>query len=115
MTSTTIHVALQVDRMGGSGVARMARKGPKGGGNQRPNLLKMTQAREAEWQTREQIRLKAKEDELARRREQLNLHEAAIKRKEQELKFCEAALKNKKDAVEPSSGRDRKGKQQRYT
>jgi len=36
MTSTTIHVALQVDRMGGSGAACMARNGPKGGGNQRP-------------------------------------------------------------------------------
>ena len=36
MTSTTIHVAFQVDRMGASGAARMARNGPKGGGNQRP-------------------------------------------------------------------------------
>ena len=36
MTSTTIHVALHVDRMGGSGAARMAKKGPKGGGKQKP-------------------------------------------------------------------------------
>ena len=36
MTCTTAHVALQVARMGGSGAARMARNGPKGGGNQRP-------------------------------------------------------------------------------
>ena len=78
-------------------------------------LVKMTQAREAERQTREQIRLKAKEDELARMREQLNPREAAIKRKEQELKFCEAALKNKNDAAEPSSGRDIEGKQPRCT
>jgi hypothetical protein len=62
-----------------------------------------------------QIRLKGKEDELARRREQLSLCEAAIKRKKKECEACEAALKNKKDAVEPSSGHDRKGKQQRYT
>ena len=93
----------------------MARKGPKGGGNQRPNLLKMTQAREVEQQMREQIRLKGKEDELARRREQLSLHEAAIKRKEQELKFREAAVNNKNDAAEPSSGRSIKGKQPRCT
>ena len=71
----------------------------------------MTQAREAERQTREQIRLKAKEDELARMREQLNPREAAIKRKEQELKFREAAVNNKNDAAEPSSGRNIKGKQ----
>ena len=76
-------------------------------------LVKMTQAREAERQTREQIRLKAKEDEMAKRREQLNPHEAAIKRKEQELKFHEAALNNKNDATEPSSGRNIKGKQPR--
>ena len=77
--------------------------------------MKMTQAREAERQTREQIRLKAKEDELARMREQLNPREAAIKRKEQELKFREAALKDKKDAAKPSSGCDRKGKQPHCT
>ena len=76
-------------------------------------LVKMTQAREAERQTREQIRLKAKEDEMAKRREQLNLREAAIKRKEQELKLREAALNNKNDATEPSSGRNIKGKQPR--
>ena len=78
-------------------------------------LVKMTQAREAERQTREQIRLKAKEDELARMREQLNPREAAIKRKEQELKFREAAVNNKNDAAEPSSGRNIKGKQPRCT
>ena len=60
---------------------------------------------------REQIRLKGKEDEFARRREQISLHEAAIKRKEQELKFCEPAL----NAAESSSGRDRKGKQPHCT
>ena len=63
----------------------------------------------------DQIRLKGKEDVLAWRREQLSLCEAAIKRKKKEHEAREAALKNKKDAVEPSSGRDRKGKQQRYT
>ena len=63
----------------------------------------------------DQILLKGKEDELARRREKLSLREAAIKRQEQELKFREAALKNKKDAAEPSSGRNRKGKQPRCT
>jgi len=78
-------------------------------------LVKMTQARKAERQTREQIRLKSKEDDLARRREQLSLHETTIKRKEQELKFREAALKNKNDAAEPSSGRDKMGKQPRCT
>ena len=78
-------------------------------------LVKMTQAREAERQTREQIRLKAKEDELARRMEQLHLCEAAIKHKEQELKFREAALNNKNDAAKPSSGHNIKGKQPRCT
>ena len=63
----------------------------------------------------DQIRLKGKEDDLARRREQLSMREAAIKRQEQELKIREAALKNKKDAAEPSLGRDRKGKQPRCT
>ena len=65
----------------------------------------------------DQIHLKGKEDELARRREQLTLREAAIKpqEQEQELKVREEALKNKKDATEPSSGRDRKGKQPRCT
>ena len=63
----------------------------------------------------DQIHLKGKEDELARRQEQISLCEAAIKRKKKEREACEAALKNKKDAVEPSSGRDRKGKQQCYT
>ena len=62
-----------------------------------------------------QIRLKGKEDELARRQEQISLCEAAIKCKKKEREACEAALKNKKDEVEPSSGCDRKGKQQRYT
>lgn len=38
-----------------------------------------------------------KENELARKREQLSLYEAAIKRQEQELKAGEVALKNKKD------------------
>ena len=74
-------------------------------------LVKMTQARKAERQTREQIRLKSKEDDLARRREQLSLHETTIKRKEQELKFREAALNNKNDAAKPSSGHNIKGKQ----
>ena len=83
-------------------------------------LVKMTQAREVERQMREeqewrvrvdQIRLKGKEDELARMREQLNPREAAIKRKEQELKFHEAALNNKNDAAKPSSGHNIKGKQ----
>ena len=86
--------------------------------------MKMTQEREKvrkireeqEWRVRvDQIRLKGKEDDLARRREQLSMREAAIKRQEQELKIREAALKNKKDAVEPSSGRNRKGKQPRCT
>ena len=63
----------------------------------------------------EQIRLKGKEDDLARRREQLSMREATIKRQEQEFKIREAALKNKKDAAEPFSGRDRKGKQPRCT
>jgi len=63
----------------------------------------------------DQIRLKGKEDVLAWRREQLSLCEAAIKRKKKEHEAREAALKNKKDEVEPSSGCDRKGKQQRYT
>ena len=62
----------------------------------------------------DQIRLKGKEDDLARR-EQLSMREAAIKRQEQELKIREAALKNKKDAAEPSLGRGRKGKQPRCT
>ena len=71
---------------------------------------------EQEWRVRvDQIHLNGKEDELARKREQLSLHEATIKRQEQELKFREAALKNKKDAAEPSSGRNRKGKQPCYT
>ena len=45
------------------------------------------------------------------------MHEAAIKhqKQEQELKVWEEALKNKKDAAEPSSGRDGKGKQPRCT
>ena len=65
----------------------------------------------------DQIHLKGKEDELARRREQLSLCEAAIKpqEQEQELKVWEEALKNKKDAAEPSSRRVRKGKQLRCT
>ena len=37
-------------------------------------LVKMTQAHEVERQMREQIHLKGKKDELARRREQLSLH-----------------------------------------
>ena len=57
----------------------------------------------------DQICLKGKEDDLARRREQLSMREAAIKRQEQELKIQEAALKNKKDVAEPSLGHDRKG------
>ena len=86
----------------------------------------MTQAHKVDQKIREeqerhvrvdQIHLKGKEDELARRREQLTLREAAIKpqEQEQELKVWEQALKNKKDAAEPSSGRDRKGKQPRCT
>ena len=91
-------------------------------------FVKMTQAREVERQMRleqerrvrvDQIRLKGKEDELQRRREQLSLREAAIKRQEEELQAREAALKTKsdrkKDAAEPSSRRDKKGKQPRYT
>ena len=86
--------------------------------------VKMTQEREMVHKIREeqerrvrvdQIRLKGKEDDLARRREQLSMREAAIKRQEQELKIREAVLKNKKDAAEPSSERDRKGKQPRCT
>jgi len=72
-------------------------------------FVKMTQDRVY------QICLKGKKDALSRRREQLSMREAAIKRQEQELKIREAVLKNKKDAAEPSLGRDRKGKQQRYT
>ena len=59
----------------------------------------------------DQIHLNGKEDELARKREQLSLHEATIKRQEQELKFREAALNNKDDAAKPSSGHNIKGKQ----
>ena len=59
----------------------------------------------------DQIHLKGKEDELARRQEQISLCEAAIKHKEQELKFHEAALNNKNDAAKPSSGHNIKGKQ----
>jgi hypothetical protein len=36
---------------------------------------------EQEWRLRVEIHMKGKEDELARRREQLSLREAAIKRK----------------------------------
>jgi hypothetical protein len=43
------------------------------------------------------------------------MRKAAIKRIEQELKIRKAALKNKKDAAEPSSGRNRKGKQPHCT
>ena len=86
----------------------------------------MTQVHEVDRKIREeqerrvrvdQIHLKGKEDEVARRREPLSLHEAAIKhqKQEQELKVWEEALKNKKDAAEPSSGSDRKGKQPRCT
>ena len=86
--------------------------------------VKMTQEREMVRKIREeqerrvrvdQIHLKGKEDDLARRREQLSMREAAIKRQEQELKIWEAALKNKKDAAEPSLGHDRKRKQPRCT
>jgi hypothetical protein len=61
----------------------------------------------------DQFHLKGKEDELAWRRE-LNLSEVTIKCQEEEIQAREAALKNKKDAVEPSSGHDRKGKQPCY-
>jgi hypothetical protein len=63
----------------------------------------------------DQICLKGKEDEFARRREQLSLREAAIKHQEEELQAHEAGVKNKsdrkKDAVEPFSGHKRKMKQ----
>ena len=59
-------------------------------------------------------RLKGKEDELQRRREQLVVRDAAIKHQEEELQARGAALKSKsdrkKDATEPSSGCERKGK-----
>jgi len=58
----------------------------------------------------DQIRLKGKEDDLARRREQLSMREAAIKRQEQELK-----VREQENVAEPSLGRDRKGKQPRCT
>lgn len=92
--------------------------------NKAQYFVRMTQAREVDRKIREekerrvmmeQIHLKGKEDHLARRREQLNLREAAIKRREEELQAREAALNNKRDAAEPSSGRDKKGKQPRYT
>jgi len=59
-------------------------------------------------------RLKGKEDELQRRRQQLLMREAAIKRQDEELQARGAALKSKsdrkKDAAKPSSGCERKGK-----
>lgn len=100
------------------------RKIPQVVENKGQYFVKMTQEREMVRKIREEqerrvsvdhIRLNGKEDELARRREQLSLREAAIKRQEQELKVREAAHKKKKDAAEPSSGRDRKGKQPRCT
>jgi len=59
------------------------------------------------------ICLKGKEDEFARRQEQLSLREVAIKRQEEELQAREATLKNKsdmkKDATEPFSGHEERG------
>ena len=123
MTSTTLHIALQVHQMGGLGSVYMATTMAKRQGNQRSILCEDASSSRSEMidatRAREMLeggsnRPKGKEDELQRRREQLVVHEAAIKHQEEELQAGGAALKSKsdrkKDVAEPSSGCKRKGK-----
>jgi uncharacterized protein YecA (UPF0149 family) len=92
--------------------------------NKAQYFVRMTQAREVDRKIREdnerrvrmeQIRLQGREEQLARRREELNLREANIKRREEELQAREAALRNKREGAEPSSRREKTGKHPRYT